>query len=104
MPSGSRYDMREISGKHLKELIEKNPCHTEETLQKKCMKENFYVESKCEAQTENYKLCKKFWKKIEQKRYREGKYPFMPPPDEREQIRKQHFQKLKNYTKSEQES
>ncbi|KAL3868622.1 hypothetical protein ACJMK2_041415 [Sinanodonta woodiana] len=69
---------------------EKNPCLREHNMSLKCLNDNYFDKTKCEAYFENYRRCKKFWGKIEMERRWKGIKPAMPSYDEREEILRQH--------------
>ncbi|GFG31142.1 hypothetical protein Cfor_08619 [Coptotermes formosanus] len=64
-----------------------NPCIKENDMVFQCLENNNYQHEKCTAYFENYKFCKHFWGKVRSDRRREGKVPYLPPPEEREKIR-----------------
>jgi cytochrome c oxidase assembly protein subunit 23 len=61
---------------------EKNPCWKESKISMKCLDNNAYDKSKCEAEFENYKQCKTFWMKVKFARRREGLFPLQPDTEE----------------------
>ncbi|XP_065168622.1 coiled-coil-helix-coiled-coil-helix domain-containing protein 7 [Atheta coriaria] len=65
-----------------------NPCHKESDLTYKCLDDNNYDRDKCLKAMENYQLCKSFWGFVRTQRRREGKYPLLPPEEERDEIKK----------------
>ncbi|XP_017881881.1 coiled-coil-helix-coiled-coil-helix domain-containing protein 7 [Ceratina calcarata] len=74
------------------ELI--NPCYKESLISAQCLERNQYDYTLCEVQFENYRVCKRFWSSVISKRRLEGVMPIVPPPDEREKIRKEFINTL----------
>lgn len=73
-----------------------NPCIKENDMVFKCLEKNNYQHEKCTAYFENYKFCKHFWGKVRSDRRREGKVPYLPPPEEREKIRAEYISSKKS--------
>ncbi|KAK1123516.1 hypothetical protein K0M31_008221 [Melipona bicolor] len=72
------------------ELI--NPCFQESNISARCLEKNRYDYSKCFLEFENYKLCKKVWRKIIYNRKMKDIKPHIPLPEEREKIKQEYFQ------------
>lgn len=88
-------DERQANIKKASRLMddEKNPCLKEHKLSFKCLDENNFNRDTCTGYFENYKRCKEFWNNIRVERRRAGIVPNLPPADEREQIKKDYFEK-----------
>ena len=71
---------------------EKNPCHAESALSMKCLSDNGYDKSKCEAAFENYKGCRQFWQSVKTARNKAGVRPGVPNAEE-QPVFKAHFLK-----------
>jgi len=70
-----------------------DPCVAERKISLKCMEEHNYdretFEKACARQIDNLKNCKKFWHTVMLERKSQNIVPPMPPPEEREAIRKE---------------
>ena len=71
-----------------------DPCFKERQMSLRCMDSNHYDKDECAREFENFKNCKGFWTEIIKIRRRDGILPDIPPPEERDDIRRAHF-KLK---------
>uniref|UniRef100_A0A2R5L9R9 Coiled-coil-helix-coiled-coil-helix domain-containing protein 7 n=1 Tax=Ornithodoros turicata TaxID=34597 RepID=A0A2R5L9R9_9ACAR len=69
-----------------------NPCLKEQKLSFKCLDDNLYDKDKCTRYFENYKKCQGFWLSIAKERRRNGIRPYLPPVEEREEIKRKHFE------------
>lgn len=65
-----------------------NPCATERKLSLTCL-EKGHGKDGCQHYFENYRNCVKFWRQVVRERRATGKEPALPPPDLREQIKKE---------------
>ncbi|XP_063604447.1 coiled-coil-helix-coiled-coil-helix domain-containing protein 7-like [Penaeus indicus] len=74
---------------------EKNPCIKEHEQSYKCLDENNYNRDICAGYFENYKKCKEFWSNLRVERRRQGIEPNLPPPEERERIKKEYLEQIK---------
>ncbi|XP_060830014.1 coiled-coil-helix-coiled-coil-helix domain-containing protein 7 [Bombus pascuorum] len=91
------------NNKHTSTLKEKltqnqhliNPCLREYNISWKCLEDNKYETNNCTMQFENYKLCKKFWKEVVFNRKVQDIKPYLPLPEEREQIKEEYLQSRK---------
>lgn len=63
-----------------------NPCLKESDTSSKCLDENNYKKDMCTNSFIKYRNCRKFWNHIMMNRKRDGVTPFMPTPEERENI------------------
>jgi len=66
---------------------EKNPCIKEHLMSLKCMTSNIKL---CEPYFTNYTECQRFWDKVRSDRKWSGVKPHLPPPEEREEIKRQY--------------
>lgn len=73
--------------------LEGDPCFKERQMSLKCMDENDYDRDKCFKQFENFKSCNGFWLEVMKQRRRDRIKPVVPPIEERDQIRKEFFNK-----------
>lgn len=101
-----------------------NPCLHEQNLSYKCFDANNFNKDACEKEIKNYNICKSFWVRdatlktifisklflvmlklllhhkkmfqnsIKSDRRRKGIRPYLPPPEEREQIKRDFFVKF----------
>lgn len=90
-----------------------NPCLREQKLSFKCFSDNGYNKDLCQTAIDNYNICKSFWvilqihssnfkhncgrflqNSVRADRRRRGVRPHLPPPEEREQIKREFFQKF----------
>ncbi|KAK2185849.1 hypothetical protein NP493_221g02032 [Ridgeia piscesae] len=69
----------------------KNPCKKESELAMKCMHDSNFTKDDCSLYFQNYRNCMGFWQGISRERRRLGIKPHMPPPEEREQIKREQF-------------
>ena len=67
---------------------EKDPCARERRMSMKCLSDNDYDYSKCGDFFENFKSCKDFWVKVQAERRKRLIYPYLPPSEERDAIKK----------------
>ncbi|CAB3229904.1 unnamed protein product [Arctia plantaginis] len=74
-----------------------NPCLKEQEQSYACLSKNNYDQSKCEKFFDNYNICKKFWGKVYTDRKTKGLYPYMPHIEDREKIKQQYFDNVKNH-------
>ncbi|MPC55897.1 Coiled-coil-helix-coiled-coil-helix domain-containing protein 7 [Portunus trituberculatus] len=74
-----------------------NPCMKEQQLSLAC-REKGPMGDECQPYFENYRLCIKFWYQVMKERRIRGEMPVLPPPDLREQIKKEYMER--NYTTS----
>uniref|UniRef100_A0A0K8RNV5 Coiled-coil-helix-coiled-coil-helix domain-containing protein 7 n=1 Tax=Ixodes ricinus TaxID=34613 RepID=A0A0K8RNV5_IXORI len=70
-----------------------NPCLKEQRLSLKCLDDNGYDKKKCESFFVNYNVCQKFWLSITKERKALGIEPALPPPEEREGIKRDRLRK-----------
>ncbi|XP_064109325.1 coiled-coil-helix-coiled-coil-helix domain-containing protein 7-like [Macrobrachium nipponense] len=75
---------------------EKNPCTKEHNQSYKCLEDNDYDRNMCAWYFENYKRCKEFWNDIRVQRRRAGIVPNLPPLEEREEIKRQHMERMRS--------
>ncbi|KAK5647342.1 hypothetical protein RI129_002234 [Pyrocoelia pectoralis] len=68
-----------------------NPCLKEQQITYKCFDKFNYDKEKCELEIYNYKECKSFWHRVKGDRKRKGIKPYLPDPEEREQIKLQYM-------------
>lgn len=66
-----------------------NPCLKEQKLSLKCLDDNGYDKKKCSVFFANYTVCQNFWLEITKERRAKGIYPYLPPPEERETIKRE---------------
>ncbi|CAN8006903.1 unnamed protein product [Ixodes pacificus] len=72
-----------------------NPCLKEQKLSLKCLDDNGYDKEKCTSFFVNYNMCQKFWLSIMKERRALGIEPALPPPEEREGIKKDRLRKAR---------
>lgn len=75
------------------DMAENNPCLAEHKASLKCLDVHGYDKDMCQDKFANYQACVDFWQKIKNERKRNGIKPVLPPLEEREAIRKQHYGK-----------
>jgi len=78
------------AGSQMAEL--NNPCLNEQKQVQRCMDKSGYDKEKCQLHMNNYNTCKRFWGEVRVRRRREG-LPPLPPPEEREAIKKEFLAK-----------
>lgn len=71
------------------------PCGKERQLSLNCLEDHDYDHSKCSLAFENFRFCKQFWNRIYRERAEKGIRPFLPPPEEREAIQREHIEKVR---------
>lgn len=74
-------------------MAENHPCLTEHKTSLKCLDRNGYNKDECQAAFDNYKACMAFWQNIKGERRSKGIKPLLPPLEEREAIRQEHYGK-----------
>lgn len=79
----------------------KDPCHEESEISIEC--QNTYGKEKCEREINNARLCKNFWQSVEQYRRENRIFPFSPPPEEREKIKKSEIERIRKMIKEQKE-
>ncbi|CAN8002107.1 unnamed protein product [Ixodes hexagonus] len=72
-----------------------NPCLKEQRLSLKCLDENGYDKDKCTFFFVNYNVCQKFWLSVMKERRVLGIEPALPPPEEREAIKRERLRKAR---------
>ncbi|XP_019866721.1 coiled-coil-helix-coiled-coil-helix domain-containing protein 7 [Aethina tumida] len=72
-----------------------NPCLKEMELTYKCFNDNNFDKSLCVLQMENYKTCKGFWHSVQAQRRKDGIQPYLPPVEERDQIKRDYLNSFK---------
>ncbi|XP_050356257.1 coiled-coil-helix-coiled-coil-helix domain-containing protein 7 [Nymphalis io] len=75
-----------------------NPCLKEQEKSYECLNKNNFVQEKCEAYFDNYNTCKKFWGKVSKDRRARGLTPYLPDVADRDRIKGEYLQKIKNNT------
>jgi len=70
-----------------------NPCLKESEQSLSCMNENDFDKEKCTLYFLNYRNCRDFWKRVLHDRRGRGVEPALPPPQEREAVREEYYQK-----------
>ncbi|KAJ6638443.1 Coiled-coil-helix-coiled-coil-helix domain-containing protein 7 [Pseudolycoriella hygida] len=68
----------------------------EQKMTYQCLSKNDYDREKCEAFFDNYNNCKEFWGNLYRERRRQRIRPYMPEGEEREKIRKEYIERMKN--------
>ncbi|BFZ00061.1 hypothetical protein BsWGS_03100 [Bradybaena similaris] len=68
----------------------------EHDLSLKCLNDYGRDKNECTPYFENYKYCRKFWSLVQSERKKEGIKPSLPPPEEREEVRKKYLPHLNN--------
>ncbi|XP_059156994.1 coiled-coil-helix-coiled-coil-helix domain-containing protein 7-like [Physella acuta] len=68
-----------------------DPCLKENEMTTQCMNENGYNGEMCKDFFENYRNCKKFWSWVMDQRKKQGIQPYLPPPEERESVKKEYL-------------
>uniref|UniRef100_A0A1B6M6U7 Coiled-coil-helix-coiled-coil-helix domain-containing protein 7 n=1 Tax=Graphocephala atropunctata TaxID=36148 RepID=A0A1B6M6U7_9HEMI len=74
-------------------LEENNPCLKEHKASLNCLDKNGYDKDACSDYFANYRACMGFWNRVKSDRRRNGITPEMPPLDQRDAIRREHFGK-----------
>ncbi|CAG5118776.1 unnamed protein product [Candidula unifasciata] len=69
---------------------------TEYDLSMKCLNDYGHDKNQCELYFQNYRYCRKFWSVIKSERKKEGIEPVLPPPEEREDVKKKYLPHLKD--------
>lgn len=69
-----------------------NPCLKEQRLSLKCLDEMQYDKEKCERYFDNYRRCQNFWIRVTKDRRINGIRPYLPPPEEREAVKKRYME------------
>lgn len=87
----SSHKTREASEMELERRQKDNPCFEESMMSQRCLSSNNYKKDNCESFFENYRQCQRFWNKVRQQRFFEGKRPLLPPAAERQQIKSKVF-------------
>ena len=72
-----------------------NACLKEIDMVNRCMIHNNHNKDMCSKQMDNYSECKKFWNRVEFDRMRNGIWPRLPMPEDRERIRLEYMNKNK---------
>ncbi|KAI4489488.1 hypothetical protein M0802_011100 [Mischocyttarus mexicanus] len=70
---------------------ETNPCFKEYNLSLKCLDNNFYDNDACKKYFENYRNCQDFWKKVVADRKKNNVTPYLPIPEDRENVKKKYI-------------
>jgi len=65
-----------------------DPCYKERQISLRCMDEKNYDKDACYREFVNFRNCKTFWTTIIKERRRDQIKPDVPPPEERDAIRK----------------
>ncbi|XP_043673535.1 coiled-coil-helix-coiled-coil-helix domain-containing protein 7 [Vespula pensylvanica] len=68
-----------------------NPCLKEYDLSLECLSNNNYIRDACQAYFNNYKICQKFWQKIVADRKLKDIKPYLPSPEDRENIKNEYL-------------
>ncbi|XP_069127275.1 coiled-coil-helix-coiled-coil-helix domain-containing protein 7-like [Argopecten irradians] len=64
-------------------------CLVESKISLDCIARHNYADNnKCEPEFQNYRNCKKFWNKVQWRRFWKGQRPTLPLPEDREQVKK----------------
>ncbi|XP_033738247.1 coiled-coil-helix-coiled-coil-helix domain-containing protein 7-like [Pecten maximus] len=64
-------------------------CLRESKISLDCIaRNNFADNARCEPEFQNYRNCKKFWTKVQWRRFWKGQRPTLPLPEDREQAKK----------------
>lgn len=79
-------------------LIKKkqDPCFSERESSLNCLSEYESSQTICEEHILNYKLCKDFWVNVRIYRKNHNILPHFPPPEERDQIKREFFAEVRN--------
>ena len=73
---------------------ENDPCFNEHKISMKCLNDNAYDYDKCQDSFDNYSSCKKFWNSVITQRKRDNILPHLPSLEQRDQIKKEFFEKI----------
>ncbi|XP_039289172.1 coiled-coil-helix-coiled-coil-helix domain-containing protein 7 [Nilaparvata lugens] len=73
-----------------------NPCIKEHKQVHKCLNDNNYNHDRCRFHFENYNSCQAFWKSVQSDRRKKDIRPYLPVPEDREQIKQAYLEKKKN--------
>ena len=68
-----------------------DPCYSESVKSLDCLAQNRYNKGACLRYFENYVTCRRFWTEIIHERRANNIEPEIPPPEERDEIRKARF-------------
>lgn len=71
-----------------------NPCVKEHNQVYNCLNENAYNYNQCKNHTDNYKMCKEFWGRVQRDRKMKGIKPYLPDPEDREEVKKSYLPKF----------
>lgn len=72
----------------------KNPCLKEMQRSLQCLEKNQNTQKLCQKYFDHYNICRKFWSVVTTERRKLGIEPPLPPPEEREKVRKEYFNAL----------
>ncbi|CAM1309897.1 CHCHD7 (predicted) [Pycnogonum litorale] len=87
-----RRDIKKLSQQHREQI--NNPCFQEQDLSFKCLNDSGYDYSKCEMHFLNYRQCKKFWGAVVKERMQKNIQPYLPNPEDQEEIKNEYLKKL----------
>lgn len=74
--------------------VTQEPCLKEHNISLQCLDDNAYNKDQCALEFENYSLCKRFWSSVKADRIKRGIRPDLPPPEERDAFKRDHFRKV----------
>ncbi|XP_047358117.1 coiled-coil-helix-coiled-coil-helix domain-containing protein 7 isoform X2 [Vespa velutina] len=63
----------------------------EHDLSLQCLSDNNYIRDACQDYFQNYRICQKFWKKIVVDRKRKNIKPYLPSPEDRENVKNEYL-------------
>lgn len=75
---------------------QEDPCFSEREKSLNCLAEYESSQSICDQHILNYKICKDFWVNVRTYRKNHKILPHLPPPEEREQIKSEFFEKQRS--------
>ena len=91
--NSKEFTTQERYSKHKERQILNDPCYQERTQFYQCMDDTSFNKEKCAVHTENYRICKTFWKYVRNDRASKGLRPILPLPEEREKIKREYLSK-----------
>lgn len=70
-----------------------DPCVLEHDIVLKCFDDKNYDHKQCSRESDNYRLCKRFWAFVSADRIKKRVFPGVPPPEDREQVKQEYLAK-----------
>lgn len=91
--------LAKIKKNNVDRLYHAEPCAKERQISLDCLEDHDYDHSKCQLAFENFRFCKQFWNRIHKERAAKGIRPYLPPPEEREAIRREYLERQRAQSK-----